>query len=368
MRPASKKYRSMIRWLLIAICGVAAAVFLFAWSGIYNVAASSGHWAIVEAFLRFGMQNSVALRARTVVPPSNLGSKDLIQLGAAHYERGCAVCHGSPIGTGNRVTEAMLPTPPNLMASPRAWSDAELFWIKYTGMPGWLAIERADEVWPVVAFLRALPAMSPAQYRLLAVGPEAQGLSDERQLDKERSPLRTCASCHGAGEVLPRSALVPRLHGQAQAFLAKALREYAVGSRPSGIMQPIAAALAEAEIVSLAEYYAGISSTAAAHGTVDEAHAIRGEQLATRGDAANRIPACSSCHGPNRVETFPALERQSATYMAGQLRLWRSGHNAATDGAAVMAPIARRLSDRDISAVTSYYAQQAPNIAAEKRQ
>jgi cytochrome c553 len=54
--------------------------------------------------------------------------------------------------------------------------------------------------------------------------------------------------------------------------------------------------------------------------------------------------------------------------MAGQLRLWQSGHNATTDGAAVMAPIARRLSDSDIVAVTTYYAHQAPSIAVERQQ
>ncbi len=373
MQPPSRKYRSIIRWLFVAILGVPTAVFLFAWSGIYNVAASSGHWAIVEALLRFGMQNSVSLRARTVTPPITLDSPDLIQLGATHYERGCAVCHGSPIGSGNRVTDAMLPSPPNLMTSQRPWKDEELFWIvrhgiKYTGMPGWLAIERADEVWPVVAFLRALPAMSAAQYRGLAMGVEPQGLSNERKLqDGERSLLQVCASCHGAGKASPRSALVPRLHGQSQVFLAKALREYAMGSRPSGIMQPIAGTLAEAEITLLAQYYAELNPLAVARGTIDQSLAERGKQLATRGDAGNRIPACASCHGSNRLETFPALEGQSATYMAGQLRLWRSGHNATTDGAAVMAPIARRLSDSDIAAATTYYAHQAPNIAAERR-
>lgn len=374
MQPASRKYRSIIRWLFVTVLGMGAGLTLIAWSGIYNVAASSGHWAIVEAFLRFGMQNSVELRARTVTPPVNLASPDLIQLGAAHYERGCAVCHGSPSGPGNRVTDAMLPSPPNLMTSSRSWKDEELFWIvrhgiKYTGMPGWLAIERADEVWSVVAFLKVLPAISAAQYRLLAIGAEPQGLLDERPLqDRERSLLRTCASCHGVGGAPPRSALVPRLHGQPQAFIAQALRGYTMGSRPSGIMQPIAAALAEEEITLLAKYYAELKPLAVAHGTIDQSLAERGKQLATDGDATNRVPACASCHGPSRLETFPALEGQSATYMSGQLHLWRSGHNTATDGAAVMAPIARRLSDSDIAAVTKYYAHQAPNIAAERRQ
>jgi cytochrome c553 len=267
----------------------------------------------------------------------------------------------------------MLPSPPNLMTSPRSWKDEELFWIvrhgiKYTGMPGWLAIERADEVWPVVAFLKALPTMSAAHYRVLAIGDEPQDTSERQLQDRERSLLRTCASCHGAAGTLPRSLLVPRLHGQSQAFLQTALRAYATSSRPSGIMQPIAAALAEEEIAFLAKYYAELKPTAVAHGTMNQSLAVRGKHLATDGDTPNDLPACASCHGPNRLETFPALEGQSAEYMSGQLHLWKSGHNTATDGAAVMAPIARRLSDSDIAAVTKYYAHQAPNIAAERRQ
>ena len=39
-----------------------AAIF-FAWSGVYNVAASTGHFRIVDYFLRFGMENSVRRHA-----------------------------------------------------------------------------------------------------------------------------------------------------------------------------------------------------------------------------------------------------------------------------------------------------------------
>jgi cytochrome c553 len=43
--------------------------------------------------------------------------------------------------------------------------------------------------------------------------------------------------------------------------------------------------------------------------------------------------------------------------MAGQLALWRAGHHTTTGTGAIMAPIARRLSDDDIAAVTAYYAR-----------
>jgi cytochrome c553 len=46
--------------------------------------------------------------------------------------------------------------------------------------------------------------------------------------------------------------------------------------------------------------------------------------------------------------------------MAGQLRLRRSGYLSATDGAAIMALIAKQLSDSQIDAVSAYFASHAP--------
>ena len=53
-------------WTGSGLAGLALAVLLVAWSGVFNVAASRGHWAIVEWFLAFGMRNSVELRAMAV--------------------------------------------------------------------------------------------------------------------------------------------------------------------------------------------------------------------------------------------------------------------------------------------------------------
>ena len=42
------------------------------------------------------------------------------------------------------------------------------------------------------------------------------------------------------------------------------------------------------------------------------------------------------------------------------LRLWKSGLGPSTDGAAIMTPIAQRLSTEDIDAVVSYFAALPP--------
>ena len=133
-----------------------------------------------------------------------------------------------------------------------------------------------------------------------------------------------------------------------------ALQQYAEGARRSGIMQPLAAELGAQDIRRLAEYYAKLAPPKTQPRATDSALIERGRRLAAEGDPGNGIPACNACHGRDALASYPRLAGQNAAYMAGQLRLWKAGHHTSTGGAAIMAPIARRLSDGDIDAVTAY--------------
>jgi cytochrome c553 len=258
----------------------------------------------------------------------------------------------------------MLPSPPDLTAATWAWKDRELFWIvrhgiKYTGMPGWVALEREDEVWAVVAFLRQLPKLDADAYRKLALG--SVRVADEsgaRLATIEASPHNAgaCARCHGAGDEGPASALVPILHGQRAEFLLATLQAYAKGSRRSGIMQPVAADLEGQDMRRLADYYAKLAPPKRQRTVPADAVSDRGRVLATKGDAGNGIPACNACHGRDGLASYPRLAGQNAAYMVGQLRLWQAGHHTTSDSGALMAPIARRLSEADVQAVAAYFA------------
>ncbi len=360
--------RRRMRWLaagvLATLAGLALAALLIAWAGLYSVAASRGHWPIIEWALAFGMQNSVETHARFIDAPP-LDDPDLVTLGAGHFHGGCAYCHGAPGITISPIARHMLPPPPDLAAATEAWKDRELFWIvkhglKYTGMPAWVSQQRDDEVWAVVAFLKRLPHLDAQGYREIAVGGMTIAPQSGRELAVfEAAPEATtaCARCHGAEGQGPTSRLVPVLHGQPREFLLAALQEFASGKRESGIMQPVASDLTPNAMERLAGFYSRLPPPPRS-GTPDPAVIDRGRVLATQGSPAARIPACTSCHGADALPVYPRLAGQYANYMAARLRLWRSGYVAHTETSDIMAPIARLLSEQQIEEVSAYFSSQ----------
>jgi cytochrome c553 len=348
--------------LALALC-----VLFVAWSGLYNVAASQPHWALTRWFLEFGLRRSVATHSAFITAPA-LDDKDRVILGAGHFDGGCAPCHGAPGGHSDPIVDRMLPAPPELNRAAADWSTEQLFWIvkhglKFTGMPAWVAQERDDEVWSVVAFLRALPKMSVSQYRLFAIGdvePAGKEGAEIARNGMTMEALTRCARCH-RGDAQPRSALVPRLAGQSQAYVERALRDFASGMRQSGIMTPIAMALDNAAIVALSDYYARAPTSApsapAAEPNADQI--ARGKQIAMEGVADSGVPPCLVCHGDNRAPSFPKLHGQSAPYIVGQIELWKRGLRKRSGYGAIMWTIASRLTDEQARDVAAYFASVA---------
>ena len=296
-----------------------------------------------------------------------LDNPDMIRLGAAHFHRGCAFCHGAPGIPVNPIAKHMLPSPPDLAVSMRPWQPRELFWIvknglKYTGMPGWVAIEREDEIWAVVAFLTRMHALDEDGYRDLALGNvhlSQQSGAELATFESNSKAVSACARCHGTEGQQPLSDLVPVLHGQPADYLMGSLNAYAEGKRRSGIMQPLAADLRADDMHQLAEYYAGLTPPQEQPRITDAALVERGRKLAVEGIPDAGVPPCTGCHG-NPGVGYPRLAGQHAAYMAGQLRLRKTGLGPTTDGAAIMAPIVQRLSDDQIDAVSAYFATLVP--------
>jgi cytochrome c553 len=164
-----------------------------------------------------------------------------------------------------------------------------------------------------------------------------------------------CSSCHGAhGE---GAAAFPRLAGTGKTYLLEQLDAFANGSRQNPIMQPFAQKLTPSERAAAAAYFASLP--APMKGVDKEATpADAGAWLATRGRWTDEVPACAQCHGPggNGVgANFPPLAGQPAEYIAAQLKAERAGTRP-PGPLGLMPAIAKRLTEADITSVSTYYA------------
>jgi len=166
-----------------------------------------------------------------------------------------------------------------------------------------------------------------------------------------------CAGCHGANGMPATGTPFPRLSGVPVEYVAKQLFDYRDGSRPNPVMVPIAKALSDAEIGSLAHYYASQQPPARGTRPGPVAGPQRGRQLARYGDNALAIPACGDCHGSDDTGGGPMLPplAQPAAYTSAQLQAFRAGERR-NDTDRVMRELAKRLSDADIQALADYYA------------
>lgn len=163
-----------------------------------------------------------------------------------------------------------------------------------------------------------------------------------------------CAGCHGANGTPAAGAPFPRLAGLPVEYIAKELVDYRDGSRPNALMAPIAKALTDADIASLARYYASLEVPAPT--AASAARPQRGWQLVRYGDNAVALPACVDCHGSDVAGGGPLLPglAQPAEYTTAQLTAFRAGERK-NDGDGIMQAIAKRLSDADIKALGEYF-------------
>jgi cytochrome c553 len=341
------------RHILVTAVAAPAIAVLVAWIGFFNIGASSGHWRITEWFLELAMRSAIRTYALAVDAPDAL-PKDALIPAAGHYAEGCAFCHGAGGVPRNPAVRAMLPVPPDLSATVDEWTDAQLFriikhGIRFTGMPAWPTQTHDDEVWMMVAFLRALPEFDSNDHRRPAIADAAM-----------TEPLARCTACHGI-DGRGGGAHVPILAGQSETYLRESLIAYAVGDRGSGIMQLAVSGLHSGELAALAKHYAALPRTESPARPSD---IIRAVELATRGRAADGIPPCLDCHTGDRDPHFPTLAGQRAEYIAAQLELFRARVRGGTAYRQVMTQVAQGLDDADIDALARYFAQTADVGAA----
>ena len=177
----------------VTLLGAAGLTVVYA--GVYDVAATEEHGALVRWAAETAYHRSVERGAEGVVAPEAVTTAEFEE-GAASYKAMCQQCHGGPGAERAEWASGMRPRPPYLVEAAAEWEPEEVFWIlqhgiKMSGMPALGPTHDDETLWAITAFVEELPAMTPERYAALGAsqgghgGSGAHGGADE---------------AHGAGE------------------------------------------------------------------------------------------------------------------------------------------------------------------------
>ncbi len=164
-----------------------------AYSGMYDVSASSSHGGLIHWLLSTASHASVERRAKGI-PVPDLNGDSLVAAGINDFDTMCVGCHGAPGKPPAALGQGLNPSAPDLAESVAHMTPAELFWvtkngIRMTGMPAWGATHDDDALWPVVAFLTVLPALDAREYEALLVDAQGMGHHASSEASHDENPL-----------------------------------------------------------------------------------------------------------------------------------------------------------------------------------
>lgn len=202
-------------------------------------------------------------------------------------------------------------------------------------------------------------ALTSAAGALVAPIALAQGAPAKPDLAKGKQfAEQVCMACHGT-DGNSTAAANPKLAAQHPEYLYKQLKNFKTeGDKPAERASPemagFAAMLSDADMRSVAAYYAGqaIKPSSAKDKNVIEL----GQRIYRAGIGGKSIAACAGCHSPNGAgipAQYPRLAGQFAEYTEKQLTAFRQGTRK---NSAQMTAIAALMSDAEIKAVSDYIA------------
>lgn len=183
-------------------------------------------------------------------------------------------------------------------------------------------------------------------------------INTKDDINAGKTKALTCVACHGPdGNSLIMN--YPKIAGQNQRYFIEQMLDFKQGiasGRVNPIMSSIVFNLSPTDIADLAAYFN--TQTMSIDGA--QAQYIMLGQLIYRGGLIDKgIPACAACHGPqgegNAEAGFPHLGGQHRDYLIAQLQAYRNGQRR-NDINHIMGTIAGKMSDAEITAVSSYIA------------
>ena len=188
----------------------------------------------------------------------------------------------------------------------------------------------------------------------------AQGAAGANAARGQSIAAQVCAACHSA-DGNSTLAANPKLAGQIPEYLAKQLANFKPqggrkAERDNAVMSGMVATLSDADMRSVAAYYA--SQTLKPEVAKNKDLAAQGQRLYRGGNLATGVAACAGCHGPEGAgipSQYPRIAGQFAEYVEAQLKAFKSGARA-NDPNGMMRVVAAKMSDQEIKAVAEYVA------------
>ena len=156
-------------FVVFAVALVAALAAAVIFVGLYDIGADAPHTPPVHWLIENLRDRSIAVRARGITVPADLNDPKRIATGAGLYTDMCSGCHLAPGMEKTEISQGLYPPAPELSKG-LDHSPAQEFWmikhgIKLTAMPAWGRTHSDELMWDMVAFVRKLPTLSPAQYK-----------------------------------------------------------------------------------------------------------------------------------------------------------------------------------------------------------
>jgi cytochrome c553 len=253
-------------------------------------------------------------------------------------EKSCSSCHGmNGIATAARV--------PHIAGQRAAYLHLELRAYQGGGradkaMEGAVKFLSDDALSKVAAYYASLdppPAAPPAKGQAAKPDPLSAG----------KGAAAGCSGCHGEAGVTQMPG-TPSLVGLDPQYLVASMQAYKHGERKNDMMKTLVSGLSDADMKSVALFYALQKADKAATPAA-------GDQAAGKTAAA----ACSGCHGEQGVSGAPAtpsLAGQDAQYLAAAVQAYRDGSR----GDATMKGVVAGLDEKTIKDLGAFYAAQQP--------
>ncbi len=161
--------KPLLAWLVILAVLVVLAGLAVLYSGIFNVAATVADSAPLRWVLVTAREASIQLHARDIEAPAAPSGAEQLDNGFRFFREECAMCHTPPGQEPTMMSKGLNPEAPDLAELVEDMTDAELFWvtkngIRFTGMPAWASSHDDQDLWDVVAFMRASVDMEAEDY------------------------------------------------------------------------------------------------------------------------------------------------------------------------------------------------------------